>query len=144
MISKYRIRANRMTCLIRTPLVGFGANYGQFQRKFILKFCNIWIIFGQTLPLCTTKKPQILIQRRCSICMDTVSAHMVPIHNGCVNTLSPPNSRILGPRKWPQIWKSRIWSPFYIVKVEFGANIFSKLPILETLGIFQNYCNCLS
>ena len=43
-------------------------------------------------------------------------------------TLNPPNSRFLGPRKWPRIWKSRIWSPFYVVKVEFGAKLFPKVP----------------
>ena len=52
-------------------------------------------------------------------------------------TLSPPNSRFLGPWKWPRIWKSRIWSPFYIVKVIFGARPFLKVPYLGFLK-FQN------
>ena len=50
------------------------------------------------------------------------------------NTLSPPNSRFLGPRKWPRIWNSRIWSSFYIVNVIFGGQTFPKSTLF---GIFK-------
>ena len=58
-----------------------------------------------------------------------------------LSTLSPPNSRFLGPRKWLQIWNSRIWRPFYIVKVIFGTILFPKVPFSRFL---KNHCNFLS
>ena len=43
-----------------------------------------------------------------------------------LSILNLPNSRFLGPRKWP-----RIWTPFIKVKVDIGAKLFPKLPFLE-------------
>ena len=46
----YRINANRMLLLIRTPVEGFGVHCGQCQRKVVRKYCNFWMTFGQKIP----------------------------------------------------------------------------------------------
>ena len=59
----------------------------------------------------------------------------LPLH---VNTVIPPNSRFLGLRKGPRVWKPRIWVHIYVVKVKKGAEPFSKV---HFLGDFEVRCS---
>ena len=54
------------------------------------------------------------------------------------NTVIPPNSRFLGLRKGPRVWKPRIWVHIYVVKVKKGAEPFSKV---HFLGDFEVRCS---
>ena len=56
-------------------------------------------------------------------------------------TVIPPNSRFLGLRKGPRVWKPRIWVHIYVVKVKKGAEPFSKV---HFLGDFEGYITELS
>ena len=53
-------------------------------------------------------------------------------------TVIPPNSRFLGLRKGPRVWKPRIWVHIYVVKVKKGAEPFSKV---HFLGDFEVRCS---
>ena len=55
-----------------------------------------------------------------------------------VSTVIPPNSRFLGLRKGPRVWKPRIWVHIYVVKVKKGAEPFSKV---HFLGDFEVRCS---
>ena len=69
---------------------------------------------------------------RMIIILDFIFALKVQIHY----TVSPPNSRYLGPRIWSRIWKyvpSRV--PLYIVKGANGAKLYPKVPFFQIVSI---------